>query len=225
MEYKIVGESFPAVICRLRVGESMISQSGGMAWMSPSISMETSSGGLGKALGRMFSGESLFLNKYRANSDGEISFASRFPGTIRAFEISSGSSLIVQKTAFLASTEGVDLSIHFQKKVGAGFFGGEGFIMQRLSGHGTAFIEIDGSAVEYNLNAGESMILDTGYLAAMEDTCSMEIEMIKGVKNMLFGGEGLFNTKVTGPGKIIIQTMPIYAVADILRPFFAGIKS
>lgn len=225
MEYKIVGESFPAVICRLRVGESMISQSGGMAWMSPSISMETSSGGLGKALGRMFSGESLFLNKYRANSDGEISFASRFPGTIRAFEISSGSSLIVQKTAFLASTEGVDLSIHFQKKVGAGFFGGEGFIMQRLSGHGTAFIEIDGSAVAYNLNAGESMILDTGYLAAMEDTCSMEIEMIKGVKNMLFGGEGLFNTKVTGPGKIIIQTMPIYAVADILRPFFAGIKS
>lgn len=225
MEYKIVGESFPAVICKLRAGESMVSQSGGMAWMSPNINMATSSGGLGKALGRMFSGESLFLNKYTAESEGEISFASRFPGTIRAFEINSRSSLIVQKTAFLASTEGVDLSIHFQKKLGAGFFGGEGFIMQRLSGNGTSFIEIDGSAVEYTLGAGESMILDTGYLAAMEDTCSMEIQMIKGVKNMIFGGEGLFNTKVTGPGKIIIQTMPIYAVAEILRPFFAGTKS
>lgn len=225
MEYKIVGESFPAVICKLKTGETMISQSGGMAWMSSGISMETSAGGIGKALGRMFSGESLFLNRYKAASDGEISFAAKFPGTIEAVEITPSSPLIVQKTAFLASTEGVELSIHFQKKLGAGFFGGEGFIMQKLSGSGTAFIEIDGSAVEYNLGAGETMILDTGYLAAMEETCSMEIQMIKGVKNMLFGGEGLFNTRVKGPGKIIIQTMPIYAVAEILRPFFPSSKS
>ena len=219
MEYKIIGDAFPAVVCKLRAGEKMITQSGGMAWMSSGISMETSAGGVGKALGRMFSGESLFLNKYTATTDGEISFASRFPGAIKAFEITSGSSLIAQKTAFLASTEGVDLSVHFQKKLGAGFFGGEGFIMQKLSGNGTVFLEIDGSAIEYTLGAGETMLLDTGYLAAMEETCKMEVEMIKGVKNMIFGGEGLFNTKVTGPGKIIVQTMPIHAVAQSLIPF------
>ncbi len=225
MEYRIIGDAFPAVVCNLQAGETMISQSGGMAWMSENIAMDTSTnGGVGKVLGRMFSGESLFVNKYTAKAAGEISFAAKFPGAIKAYEITPNSSLIVQKTAFLAMTEGVELSIHFQKKLGAGFFGGEGFIMQKLSGNGTAFIEIDGSAVEYELKAGESMILDTGYLAAMEESCSMDIQMIKGIKNMFFGGEGLFNTRVTGPGKIIVQTMPISAVAQILSPFFTEKK-
>ena len=149
-----------------------------------------------------------------------IAFASSFPGAIRAVEITPNMPVIAQKSAFLAATPGVDLSIHFQKKVGAGLFGGEGFIMQKLSGSGTAFLEIDGSTVEYDLERGQSMIVDTGYLAAMDETCTMEIVSVPGVKNKLFGGEGLFNTVVHGPGHIILQSMPISAVASCLSPFF-----
>ena len=225
MEYKIIGEPLPAAVCKIKAGETMITQSGGMAWMTEGINMQTSTGGIGKALGRMFSGESLFLNRYTAEKDGEIAFASKFPGSIRAIEITPNYSLIAQKSAFLAASEGVDLSIHFQKKLGAGFFGGEGFIMQKISGNGTVFLEIDGFAVEYVIKAGESMILDTGYLAAMEDTCSMEIQMIKGLKNMFFGVEGFFNTKITGPGKIIVQTMPAKSFAEGLIPFLPSGKS
>lgn len=192
-----------------------------MSWMSPNMKMETTSnGGVGKALGRMFAGEALFQNRYTAEgSDGMIAFASSFPGAIRAVEITDTNSVIVQKSAFLAAEEGVNLSIAFQKKLGAGFFGGEGFIMQKLSGRGTAFIEIDGFAVEYSLSAGESMVVDTGYLAAMDSTCTMEIVSVKGAKNVLFGGEGLFNTVVKGPGKIILQTMPISAAAGSIAPY------
>ena len=179
--------------------------------------METQAGGVGKALGRMFSGESLFLNKYTAEgSQGLIAFASSFPGEIRAIQITPGNSIIAQKSAFLAAEPGVELSVHFRRKLGAGFFGGEGFIMQKLSGNGTAFVEIDGSVVEYQLQAGQSMYLDTGYLAMMDETVSMDIEMVKGVKNIFFGGEGMFNTKVTGPGRIWIQTMPISTVASLI---------
>ena len=153
-----------------------------------------------------------------------IAFASSFPGSILAFDIRPDQGIIVQKSGFLAAEAGVNLSVHFQKKLGAGFFGGEGFIMQRLSGSGTAFVEIDGHAMEYELAAGQSMVVDTGYLAAMSETCSMEIVSVPGVKNMLFGGEGIFNTLVKGPGKIILQTMPISGVAAILRPFFPSAK-
>jgi uncharacterized protein (AIM24 family) len=190
------------------------------------MKMETSTnGGIGKALGRMFSGDSIFQNRYTATGgEGLIAFASSFPGSIRALPIAPGNEMIVQKSAFLASEASVELSIHFQKKIGAGFFGGEGFIMQRLSGHGTAFIEIDGTAVEYELAPGQSIIVDTGYLAAMSSTCSMEIQTVPGVKNMLFGGEGIFNTVVTGPGKIILQTMPVSTVAATIRPFIPTAK-
>ena len=192
-----------------------------MSWMTPNMKMETTSnGGLGKALGRMFSGDTLFQNRYTAQGGpGQIAFASCFPGSIKVFDIARGQEMIVQKSAFLASEASVNLSIFFQKKIGAGFFGGEGFIMQKLSGHGTVFVEIDGYAVEYNLAAGQSMVVDTGYLAAMDSTCSMEIVSVPGVKNMLFGGEGVFNTVVKGPGKIILQTMPINVVAGAVRPF------
>ena len=221
MQYKIIGETLPAVICDLQPGETMITESGSMAWMSPNMQMETSAGGFGKALGRLFSGESIFLNRYTAlNYPGQITFASSFPGAIRAFEIGPGRELIVQKSGFLAAQSTVELSVHFQKRMGAGFFGGEGFIMQRLSGHGVAFIEIDGFACEYTLAAGQSMIVDTGYLAAMDATCSMEIVSVPGIKNALFGGEGLFNTVVRGPGRIILQTMPINQVANSMRPYF-----
>ncbi len=221
MQYRIIGEPLPAVICDVAPGETLITERGSMSWMTPNMKMETSAGSLGKALGRMFSGDSLFLNRYTAQGvPGQITFTSSFPGSIRAFEITPDNPVIVQKSAFMASESTVDLSIHFQKKLGAGFFGGEGFIMQKLSGHGTAFVEIDGHACEYELAEGQSMIVDTGYLAAMSATCTMDIVTVPGVKNMLFGGEGLFNTVVRGPGKIILQTMPISAVAGSLRAFF-----
>ena len=221
MKYNIVGEPLPAVICDVEAGETLITESGAMSWMTQNMKMETTSnGGIGKALGRMFSGETLFQNRYTAQGGpGQIAFASSFPGSIKAVEITPGNDLVVQKKAFLASEATIELSIFFQKKAGAGFFGGEGFIMQRLSGHGTAFIEIDGSAVESNLQAGQSMVVDTGYLAAMDSTCSIEVVSVPGVKNMLFGGEGIFNTLVIGPGKIILQTMPINVVAGAINPF------
>jgi len=200
----------------------MITEKGSMSWMSPNMKMETTTnGGLGKALGRMFSGESLFQNIYTAEGgEGMIAFASSFPGSIRAIEITPEQGIIVQKSAFLASEAGVNLSVHFQKKIGSGLFGGEGFIMQKLSGHGTAFIEIDGYIVEYELSSGQSIVIDSGYLAAMSESCKMEIQTVAGLKNKVFGGEGFFNTVVTGPGKVMLQTMPISAVAGTLRPYF-----
>lgn len=221
MKYTIVGEPLPAVICDVEAGETLITESGAMSWMTPNMKMETTSnGGIGKALGRMFSGDTLFQNRYTVQGgSGQIAFASSFPGSIKAFEIAPGKDMIVQKSAFLASESTVQLSVFFQKKAGAGFFGGEGFIMQKLSGQGTVFVEIDGYAVEYDLAAGQSMVVDTGYLAAMESTCSMEIVSVPGVKNMLFGGEGIFNTVVKGPGKILLQTMPVNVVAGAIRPF------
>ncbi len=217
MKYEIKGDSLPVVICELENGETVISGSGAMSWMSTNMEMQTVGGGAGKVFGRMFTGEGLFLNHYTARGGaGMIAFASSFPGVIRAVEITPSHSVICQKRSFLASTSGVEMSVHFQKKMGAGFFGGEGFIMQKLSGSGTAFLEIDGSVVEYNLEKGQQMLIDTGYLAMMDDTVTMEIQQIKGVKNVLFGGEGLFNTLVTGPGRVLIQTMPISNVASVI---------
>ena len=215
MNYEIKGEPMPVVICDLSAGETMITEKGSMVWMSPNMEMQTSAGGsIGKAFGRMFSGESMFQNLYTAKSGpGMIAFASSFPGTIRAVEIGPGKSIVCQKSAFLASEQGVELSVFFQKKMGTGFFGGEGFIMQKLTGRGIAFLEIDGSAVEYDLAPGQKLIVDTGNLAMMDETCSIDIQSVKGVKNVLFGGEGLFNTVVTGPGHVVLQTMPLSAFA------------
>ena len=226
MEYKIEGGTLPVVICQLRSGEAMITERGSMSWMSPNMRMETTTGGgIGRALGRMFAGEAMFQNRYTAQGGpGMIAFASSFPGSIRAFTIAPGREIIVQKSGFLAAEETVTLSVTFQKKLGTGFFGGEGFIMQKLSGSGVAFAEFDGHVMEYDLPAGQSMVVDTGYLAAMDASCSMDIQAVPGVKNMLFGGEGVFNTVVTGPGKIYLQTMPISAVAGVLRPFFPASK-
>lgn len=222
MQYQMIGEPLPVVICDVAQGEAMITERGSMSWMSPNMKMETTSnGGIGRAIGRMFAGEALFQNRYTAQGGpGQIAFASSFPGSIRPFQITPDRPMIVQKSGFLASEASVQLSIFFQKRFGSGLFGGEGFIMQKLSGHGTAFVEIDGYACEYDLAPGQSMIVDTGYLAAMDATCQMDIVSVPGLKNMLFGGEGLFNTVVTGPGRIILQTMPISAVAGSLRSFF-----
>ena len=221
MKYQIQGETLPVVICELEAGERMITEGGAMSWMSPNMKMETTSnGGIGKAFGRAFSGEKMFQNIYTAQGGpGMIAFASSFPGSIRAFEVSSGQDMIFQKSAFLASEAGVQLSMHFRKKLGAGFFGGEGFIMQKVSGEGIVFAEFDGHVIEYELEAGQQIVIDTGHLAAMSATCSMDIQSVPGVKNMLFGGEGLFNTVITGPGKVWLQTMPISNVAGAVRPY------
>lgn len=221
MKYQILGEPLPVAVCTLTPGESIITERGSMSWMTPNVKMETKgNGGLGKMIGRAFSGESMFQNKFTAEGgEGLIAFASSFPGSIRALEIAPGKEMIVQKSGFLASDEGVELSVHFQKKLGAGLVGGEGFIMQKLSGNGTALIEIDGFAVEYELEAGQSMVVDTGYLAAMSASCTMDVQAVKGVKNLLFGGESLFNTIVTGPGIVILQTMPVTGVANALIPY------
>ena len=219
MKYKIIGDNFPAVLCKLEDGEKMITERGSMAWMSPNMKMETVGGGVGKAFGRMLSGDSLFQNHYTAQGVGQIAFASSFPGKILPLKIEEGSEIVVQKAAFLASEENVELSIFFRKKLGAGLFGGEGFIMQKLSGNGMAFIEIDGAAQRYTLGEGQSIIVDTGYVAAMDATCSMDIQTVPGMKNKFFGGEGLFNTVINGPGKVYLQTMPICAVAGAINPY------
>ncbi|MBR3308266.1 MAG: TIGR00266 family protein [Lachnospiraceae bacterium] len=221
MQFSIEGEPLPVVICTLESGETMITEKGAMSWMTPNMKMETSSnGGVGKMLGRAFTGESMFQNKYTAQGgQGMIAFASSFPGSIRSFEIAPGQEIVAQKSAFLASTAGVTLSVHFQKKVGSGFFGGEGFLMQKLSGQGVAFLEFDGYVKEYELQAGQQMVIDTGYLAAMTGSCSIDIQTVPGLMNMLFGGEGIFNTVLTGPGHIWLQTMPVPQLAGALLPY------
>ena len=221
MRYEIKGETLPVVVCYLEGGEQMITERGSMSWMSPNMKMETTTGGgIGKAIGRMFAGEALFQNRYTAQGgNGLIAFASSFPGQINAYEIGPGREIIVQKSGFLAAESGVELSVFFQKKLGSDFFGGEGFIMQRLSGQGTAFLEFDGHVVDYELQPGQQIVVDTGYLAAMEGTCSIEVRTVPGLKNMVFGGEGLFNTVVTGPGRVWLQTMPISNVAQLILSF------
>ena len=220
IKYEIKGDTLPVVICYPEQGQTLCSENGAMSWMSPNMKMATNAGGFGKAMGRMFSGESLFLNEFTPEGgEGMIAFASSFPGSIVAYHVTPGNGIIVQKKGFLAMEKGMDLSTHLRKKVGASLFGGEGFIMQKISGDGIVFIEIDGSCIEYDLKAGESLILGTGYLAAMSETCTMEVEMVKGAKNVLFGGEGLFNTCVTGPGKVWVQSMPVVATAAAIAPY------
>lgn len=221
MNYTIEGEPLPAVICNLDNNETMITEKGAMSWMSPNMKMETTSnGGIGKMFGRAFSGESMFVNRYTAvGGNGMIAFASSFPGSIRAFNIAPGQEIVAQKSAFLASTEGIEMSVFFQKRLASGLFGGEGFIMQKLSGNGVVFLEFDGYVKEYELAAGQQIIIDTGYLAAMTMTCSIDIQTVPGVKNMLFGGEGMFNTVITGPGRIWLQSMPVAQLAGAISPF------
>ena len=221
MQYEIKGAPFPAVICTLNDGEQMITEGGGMSWMSPNMVMETTTnGGLGKAIGRMFSGDKMFQNRYTCRGgNGLIAFTSCCPGEIRAIEIHPGQEIICQKSAFLASTPGVNMSVYFKKSLSGGLFGGEGFIMQRLSGNGLVFLEFDGHIKEYELAPGQQLVIDTGYLAAMTGSCQLEIQTVPGIKNVVFGGEGLFNTVVTGPGRVWLQSMPVSQLAGAIRPF------
>lgn len=220
MEYEIKGGAFPVVICQLASGEQMITEKGGMVWMSPNMEMTTSGGGMGKMFAKAFSGESMFQNIYTAKGgSGMIAFGSCFPGRILPLQIAPGREIVLQKSAFLASEVGVQMAVHFNKKLGTGFFGGEGFIMQRLSGSGMAFAEVDGELVEYDLAPGQQMIVDTGCVLGFDSTVSINIQQVKGLKNKLLGGEGFFNTVLTGPGKIWLQTMPISNVAGAISPY------
>ena len=219
MRYEIKGGSFPVVVCELNDGEQMTTEKGSMVWMSPNMQMETRGGGLGKMFSKAFSGESIFQNIYTARGAGMIAFGSSFPGEIKAVNIQPGREMILQKGAFLAAESGVTLSIHFRKNLGAGLFGGEGFIMQRLSGSGIAFAEIDGSLVEYELRPGQQIVVNTGNVAGFSVGVQMDIQQVPGLKNKLLGGEGLFNTVLTGPGRVWLQTMPIMNVAAAVRPY------
>ena len=226
LHYQIEGGNLPVVICYPEAGQTLCTESGSMSWMSPNMQMETNAGGFKKAFGRIFSGESIFLNEYTAvGGRGMIAFASTFPGSIMAVDIRPGNGIIVQKSAFLAMEKGMDLSVYFQKKIGSGFFGGEGFIMQKISGNGIAFLEIDGYCKEYNLGVGDSIVVDTGYLAAMSESCTMDIQTVKGAKNIFFGGEGLFHTRITGPGKVYLQSMPVIQTAQVLQRYMPSVSS
>lgn len=221
MQYTIIGKNMPALQVSLSQGESMYTQSGGMAWMGQGIDMETNmKGGFLKSLGRMVSGDSLFMATYTCTApSGEIAFVPNFIGTIQAVEVGKGPNIICQKSAFLCAQPTVDLAVVFAKKFSAGLFGGEGFLLQKLSGSGMAFLELDGDVVSYDLQPGQVMRVDTGHIAAFEESVAYEIETVKGFKNVLFGGEGLFLAKLTGPGKIWLQTFTLPGFAQTLIPF------
>ena len=221
IKYTIEGGNLPVVICYPEEGQTLCTESGAMSWMSPNMQMDTNTGGgIKKMFGRMFSGESLFLNEYTAQGGrGMIAFASSFPGSIIPYEVTPGNGIIVQKRGFLAMEKGLELSVYFQRKLGKGFFGGEGFIMQRITGEGIVFLEIDGYCKAYDLKEGQSIVVDTGYLAAMSESCTMDVQTVKGAKNIFLGGEGLFHTRITGPGRVYIQSMPVINTAQRLTPY------
>ncbi len=209
MEYKIVGRTVPSVEVTMNKGEAMYTQKGGMTWQTEGIKMSTNArGGVMKSLGRMFAGESIFMNTYTSEKDGaQIAFATTVPGDIKAINLSEiPNGMTMQKGAFLCAEPGVELSIAFSKRFSAGLFGGEGFILQKAQGKGMIFLEIDGDPIEKELSAGEVLKVDTGNVVAFENTVSYEVETIKGLGNIFLGGEGLFLTKLVGPGKVIIQS-------------------
>ncbi len=220
MEYEIRGGSFPMVVCKLQKGETLKNETGAMAFMSSGMKMETNTGGgLLKGIGRAISGDTIFLNFFTAEEDNqEIGFSACTPGKIMAIRLNGSNTIIGQKNAFLAAENGVNLDIFFKKKLGAGIFGGEGFVLQKFTGSGIVFLEIDGEVIERDLQPGEKLLVDPGHIAAMEETVDFDIERVKGAKNILFG-EGLFFSKLVGPGKVWLQTMPISKLAEALIPF------
>ncbi len=217
----------PVLEADLNEGEKVYTDKGSMCWMDPTVKMDSNiKGGLFKGIGRLFSGEKLFLNTFTGQEGGgKVTFAPSLPGTILEFDINSNKSVICQKGSFLAAEEDVKLSMHFHKKIGAGLFGGEGFILQKLSGEGKAFLEIDGSLVEKELKEGEVLLVDQGNLAFFEESVTYTISRVKGFKNIFFSGEGLLLVKLVGPGKIGLQTMPVKNLATSLTPYLPKPKT
>ena len=221
MEYEIKGGAFPMVVCKLQKGERMKDENGAMAFMTSGIKMDTNTGGgLLKGLGRALAGDSLFINTFEAQKDNEeIGFSSYYPGRIIPIRLDGTNPIIGQKSSFLAAEDSVNIDMYFKKKLGAGIFGGEGFILQKFSGNGMVFLEIDGEVIERYLEPGETLFVDQGHVAAMDETVDFDIERIKGAKNMVFGGEGLFLATLRGPGRVWVQTMPIPKLAQALIPY------
>ena len=222
MDYKIIGQTVPVVEMTLNAGESVYTQSGGMAYQTDGIEMNTNArGGVMKSLGRMFAGESIFMANYTATKEGaKVAFASTVPGSVIPIDLSQYSGgYILQKGAFLCAEQNVDTSIAFTKKISSGLFGGEGFILQKATGNGKVFLEVDGDAIEKELAAGEVLKVDTGNVVAFEPSVSYEIERIKGLGNIFLGGEGLFLTKLVGPGKVILQSQNIKDFAGRIIPY------
>lgn len=225
MKFQVLGDTMPAVEVEFeQSGEAMYTQSGGMAWMTEGINMDSNmKGGLGKAFGRMFSGESLFMATYKAERPNtKIAFASTVAGEILPIDMSQSKGIICQKGAFLCAEESIDLFVTFSKKFSAGLFGGEGFILQKISGTGMVFLEIDGNKIEKELAPGEVLKVDTGNVVAFDESVQYEIETVKGLKNIFLGGEGLFLTKLTGPGKVILQTQNFNEFAGRIARFIPG---
>ena len=218
MQTEITGGNLPVVTCKLLKGEAVYTETGGMSWMTKGIKMETNTnGGIMKGIGRAFAGESIFMNTYTSEVDNaEISFASSLPGEILEMDLKEGETIIAQKRAFLCAEKSVEMSMHFRKKLGAGFFGGEGFIMQKITGPGKVFLEIDGAVIKKELAEGEILEADNGYVAAMTPGVELNIRTVKGIKNIVFGGEGLFLTTLKGPGTVWLQSMPISKLAGTL---------
>lgn len=218
MQYEIVSKAYPVVVCHLGPGEQMKTERGSMVWMDSWIDMATKTGDIGGVFERVLTGESIFQNVYTATRPGKVAFGSSFPGRIVPIAIAPGREFIVQKMGFLASEMGVELSMHVNQRIGGGFFGGEGFIMQRLSGCGTAFIEVDGDLVSYELAAGEQLVVNTGNVLGFTTGVTLDIQAVRGGMNLVFGGEGVFNTVLTGPGTVWLQTMPMASLVDAILP-------
>ncbi|HJG31358.1 TIGR00266 family protein [Collinsella tanakaei] len=218
MQYEIVSKAYPVVVCHLGPGEQMKTERGSMVWMDSWIDMATKTGDIGGVFERVLTGESIFQNVYTATRPGKVAFGSSFPGRIVPIAIAPGREFIVQKMGFLASEMGVELSMHVNQRIGGGFFGGEGFIMQRLSGCGTAFIEVDGDLVSYELAAGEQLVVNTGNVLGFTAGVTLDIQAVRGGMNLVFGGEGVFNTVLTGPGTVWLQTMPMASLVDAILP-------
>lgn len=222
MEYKIIGQTVPVVEIKLNVGENVYTQSGGMAYQTAGIEMHSNArGGIMKSLGRMFTGESMFMVNYTAQQDGAtIAFASTVPGSIIPVDLSKLSDgLLIQKGSFLCAEDCVETSVAFSKRFSAGLLGGEGFILQKATGNGNVFLEVDGDPIEKDLAPGEVLKVNTGNVVAFQSSVSYEVEMVKGLGNIFLGGEGLFLTRLVGPGKIILQSQNFGDFAQKLIPF------
>lgn len=228
IDYQIVGTVLQAVILQIEPGQQIYSETGGMAWMSGNVTMNTNAGGGGGGLGGMLggmvkravSGESLFIVDYSVTGGrGLIAFASEFPGKIVPLNLAAGQQMICQRDSFMVAEKSVSLDMHFRRKLGSGLFGGEGFVLQKLTGPGLAFVELDGEVVEYTLEPGQVLKVDTGHVAMFEPTVQFDVEMMRGFKNILFGGEGLFLATLRGPGRVWLQTMPLVNVAKKIAEY------
>ena len=221
MQYRIEGTTLPVVTVTLSPGQRIYSSSGGMSWMTQAVEMETNTGGgLGRMVKRALSGESLFVVDYYVDRGvGEVAFSAEFPGKILDLDLADGQSVIVQKDSFLCAEKSVELDVHFRKRLGAGLFGGEGFMLQRLTGPGRAFVNFDGDILVKDLQPGELLRVDTGHVAMFEPTVDFDVEIVRGFKNILLGGEGLFLATLRGPGKAYLQTMPMDKLAQKIAQY------